>query len=84
MGFTGSVSFASVFVPYQKYFTVATIVLLALAFFLVYRRKTVPCENDKFCSSKSQRITKILLWISTVLALIFLIGPQLITCLGAS
>lgn len=82
MGLTGSIGFASVLIPYQGFFTAATIVLLAFAFFLVYGRKTATCENGKVCNPKSQRLTKILLWISSGLALIFLLGPQLIACLG--
>lgn len=84
LGFTGTVGFATVLVPYQKYFTAVTIILLAVAFYSVYGRKTVTCEDSKLCSPKSQRVTKILLWVSTGLVLIFLIGPQLITCLIAS
>lgn len=78
LGLTGTVGFASALVPYQKYFTVLTIVLLGTAFFLVYGRKQVACENPKLCSPKSQRLTKILLWISMALAAIFLIGPYLL------
>lgn len=78
LGLTGTVGFATVLVPYQKYFTAITIILLAVAFYLVYGRKTVTCDNSKICSPKSQRVTKILLWISTGLALLFLIGPRLI------
>jgi hypothetical protein len=84
LGLTGSIGFASVLVPYQKYFIVVTVILLAVAFYLVYGRKTVTCENNKLCSPKSQRVTKILLWVSTGLALIFLIGPQLIAYLSSS
>lgn len=86
LGLTGTVGFATVLVPYQKYFTAVTVILLAVAFYLVYGRKTVICDPpqaDKLCSPKSQRVTKILLWVSTGLSLIFLIGPQLIACLSA-
>ena len=84
LGLTGTAGFATVLVPYQKYFIAVTIILLAVAFYSVYGRKTVTCEDSKLCSPKSQRVTKILLWVSTGLVLIFLIGPQLITCLSAS
>lgn len=84
LGLTGTVGFATALVPYQKYFTAVTVILLAVAFYFVYGRKAVPCEDSKLCSPKSQRVTKILLWVSTGLVLIFLIGPQLITCLSAS
>ena len=78
LGMTGTVGFAAVLAPYQKYFTAITVILLAVAFYLVYGRKTTACENPNFCSPKSQRVTKILLWISTGLALFFLIGPHII------
>lgn len=41
-------------------------------------------EGEGACDVKSIRRTKIMLWVATGLALLFLIGPQLITCLGAS
>lgn len=78
LGLTGTVGFASVLVPYQNYFTILTIVLLGTAFYLVYGRKLPVCEDAKLCSPASQKWTKILLWTSTVLAAIFLIGPHLI------
>lgn len=84
LGLTGTVGFATVLVPYQGYFTAVTVVLLAVAFYFVYGQKTVTCEDPNLCSPKSQRVTKMLLWISTVLVLLFLIGPQLFTCLIAS
>ena len=78
VGLTGTVGFASVLVPYQKYFTMGTVALLGVAFYLVYGRKQVACENPKLCNPTSQKMTKILLWISTALAALFLIGPHLI------
>ncbi len=85
LGLTGTVGFTSVLAPYQKYFTIGTIILLGTAFYLVYGRKQQVClpagkagENPKLCSPRSQGLTKILLWISTALAAIFLIGPHLI------
>ncbi|MBI1909850.1 MAG: hypothetical protein HYS22_06745 [Deltaproteobacteria bacterium] len=85
LGLTGTVGFASALVPYQKYFTILTILLLGTAFYLVYGRKQAVClpagkagEDAKLCNPTSQKWTKILLWISTALAAIFLIGPHLI------
>lgn len=78
LGLTGTVGFASVLVPYQKYFTALTIVLLGTAFYLVYGKKQAVCEDAKLCNPTSQKWTKILLWISATLAAIFLIGPYLI------
>ena len=81
LGLTGTVGFASVLVPYQKYFTILTILLLGTAFYLVYGRKQAVCEDPRLCSPKSQSWTKMLLWVSMVLAGIFLIGPYLFTWL---
>lgn len=78
LGLTGTVGFASVLVPYQKYFTLGTVILLGAAFYLVYGRKPVVCEDSKVCSPTSQKITKVLLWVSTALAAVFLIGPYLL------
>lgn len=78
LGLTGTVGFASVLVPYQKYFTILTVVLLGIAFYLVYGRKQAVCEDARLCRPTSQKWTKILLWVSTALAAIFLIGPHLI------
>ena len=78
LGLTGTVGFASVLIPYQKYFTLGTVILLGTAFYLVYGRKPVVCVDSKVCNPKSQKITKALLWISTALAAVFLIGPHLI------
>lgn len=76
LGLTGTVGFASALVPYQKYFTILAIILLGTAFYLVYGKRQTVCENSKLCNSASQKLTKILLWFSTALAAIFLIGPR--------
>lgn len=78
LGLTGTVGFASVLVPFQKYFTIGTVVLLGIAFYLVYGRKTAVCEDSTVCNPKSQRATKVLLWISAALAAGLLVGPYLI------
>lgn len=72
---TGSVGFAAVLAPYHRYFMVATVALLGIAFYLVYGRRQAVCEGSGLCSPKSRKITKLLLWISTALAALFLAGP---------
>jgi len=79
LSLTGTVGFASALVPFQKYFTALTFVLLGTAFWLVYGRKRVVCEDSRPCSPKGQRVTKVLLWGSTLLALLFLLGPRLLS-----
>lgn len=48
----GSMGFAAALVPYQPYLTVATIILLATAFYLVYGRKQT-CADKEACDVKS-------------------------------
>ena len=53
---------------YKGYFTVVTIIFLGAGFWQVYRRKEVACEDSIYCASiKSTILTKIALWIATVL-----------------
>lgn len=73
----GSMGFAAALVPYQPYLTAATIMLLAAAFYLVYGRRQT-CADKDACDVKSIKRTKILLWVATAFALLFLIGPSII------
>lgn len=78
----GSAGFVTALVPYKPYLVGATLLLLAMAFYLVYGCKEV-CEGKEICSPKSIRRTKILLWIATGLAFLFLLGPEILArCLG--
>src|SRR5262249_1256327 len=76
---TGTVGFAASLVPYQKYFTIASLFFLGHAFYLVYGRKAVPCNEARACSPIRRKVTLILLWISALLVAIFLIGPYFLT-----
>ena len=73
--------FATRFEPLRPLFTVLTIALLALGFYIVYGRAAttaaVSCEIDGACAvPRSRRRDKILLWIASLVALIVLTFPQ--------
>lgn len=55
--------------PYQPYIIAVTLVFLASGFYMVYRKpKAEACEPGGYCASpKSTRVTKIALWMSTVI-----------------
>jgi len=57
--------------PYKPYFLVATALLLAGGFWHVYFRPKQACVEGSYCARPaSSRITKSVLWIATVLALL--------------
>jgi len=74
----GGMGFAAALAPYRSYFIGFTVLLLGTSFYFVYFKKTPPCDDTALCSIKSQKFTKIMLWVATVLALVFLIGPDII------
>lgn len=69
---------ASTFAPLQPFFTVVAVVLLALGFYVVYGRRHVPvCSPDGTCLIPRDRTRdKVLLWLATILALVFLTFEQ--------
>jgi len=57
--------------PYKPYFLTVTAVLLASGFWHVYFKPKQACEDGSYCARPaSRRITKSVLWIATVLALL--------------
>jgi len=73
----GGMGFAAALVPYQIYFIGATILTLGISFYLVYGKKSESCDEAQLCSPRSQKITKIMLWVATILAFIFIVGPKI-------
>lgn len=73
----GSAGLASTLVPFRPYLIGATLLLLGVAFYAVYGCKET-CVGDGMCDVKKIRRTKILLWVATGSALLFLVGPNLI------
>ena len=78
---------ASTFEPLRPIFTVATVALLAIGFYVVYGRRnstsTTATGVDAACGPvascavpPNQTRDRVLLWIATVLALVFLTFPQ--------
>ena len=78
---------ASTFEPLRPLFTMATVVLLALGFYVVYGRQrsmsTAVTGVDAACGPaascavpRNQTRDRVLLWVATVLALVFLTFPQ--------
>ena len=72
---------ASRFEPLRPYFTVLTLVLLAVAFYTVYGRRARTtagaCEVDDQCANPHVRSRdKLVLWTATIVALLVLTFPQ--------
>lgn len=71
------------FAPYRPYFTVLTLGLLALGFYLTYRPASVrkaALQGGPGCACehpKSNRLGKIMLWVATALVVAFLIFPSI-------
>lgn len=64
--------------PYQPYFLGLTAVFLAGGFYLVYRKRSVACEDGSYCARPaSDRIAKIGLWSATVLVALAVGFPYL-------
>jgi mercuric ion transport protein len=54
--------------PYQPYFVVATIALLAGGFYLVYRKPKAACVEGSYCARPSSgRTARIALWSAMIL-----------------
>ena len=72
---------ASAFEPLRPLFTVLTVALLSVRFYLLYGRKPKPdavvCGPDGSCAApRDRRRDKVLLWIATVVAVVLLTMPR--------
>lgn len=72
---------ASRFEPLRPYFTVLTLVLLAVGFYTVYGRRaratTGACGADQQCATgRTRSRDKLVLWVATIVALLLLTFPQ--------
>lgn len=67
----------SKFEAIRTYTTAATIFFLVFAFYKTYKKKpSVQCENGSYCENpKSNKINRIILWISTIIILGVLTFP---------
>ncbi len=78
----GSLGFAAAFEPYRPYLLGLTALFLATGFYLTYRKREVRCEDGSCRVQSAGRWQKMLLWLATALALIFVFFPQLLTLIG--
>lgn len=74
---------ASAFEPLRPAFTVATVALLAVGFYVVYGKRPAvvthdaACAPDETCAIPRNRTRdRVLLWVATVVALVLLTFPQ--------
>lgn len=67
---------ASTFEPLRPYFLAATAVLLGLGFYLLRREERKACEPGTPCANPAvRRRMKVMLWIATVIAIVFASYP---------
>ena len=67
------------FEPYRPYFIAVTLLLLGTGFYFTYRRPKVAAAGDACgCPApRTNRLGRIMLWVSTVLVASFLLFPYL-------
>lgn len=72
--------------PFRPYLMGLTFIILGYAFYRIYRKpKPEECAPGSYCANpKSDRINKILLWISTVFVMLLLSVPYLIPLLNGN
>lgn len=79
----GTLTFATSVMPYRPYFVALAFVFLALGFYLSYRPQKVACADGEACSKPtSKKITRIILWIATLLTLALAASPYVIPYLS--
>jgi mercuric ion transport protein len=78
LGITGLGALAR-YEPYRPYFAALTLVFLAGAFYLAYRKRPAEdCASGSLCATDGDRIRKLnraVLWVVTVIALVVLTFP---------
>jgi hypothetical protein len=77
------VGFFSVFEEYRTSLIIATFGLLGTGFYFTYRKKPAmyQCEPGSECAvdeSKTNRLTKVILWIATGLVILFVAFPYIL------
>lgn len=78
----GGAGFLAQFAPFRPFFILLTVGLLGIAHYLTYRKKGRHCRPGEACASPQwQRANKIVLWIATALATLFLLVPYLASIL---
>ncbi|RMD87797.1 MAG: hypothetical protein D6813_13050 [Calditrichaeota bacterium] len=75
----GSLGFAMALEPYRPYLIGLTVIFLGLGFYFTYRKREVRCEDGTCRVETGSKINKIILWIATLIAVVFMFFPQLLT-----
>lgn len=85
LGATGAwIGSLSAFEPYRPLFMVVTVGFLSFAFFRVYRTQPQACEPGSTCAKPTaKRVTKVSLWLVTILVIGLFASPYVIGQLAA-
>ena len=75
----GSLGLAAALVPYRPYLLALTVLFLGAGFYFTYRKREVKCADGTCRVETASKWNKILLWIATTIAVIFMLFPQLLT-----
>lgn len=68
--------FLKALVPYRPFFIGVALVALGTGFYLVYRKPKAACVSETCCpDSRSRSKSVVLLWVATVLTLLFVLSP---------
>ena len=77
----GGIGFAAKFETYRPYFVGLTVVLLGGAFYMTYGRRQT-CEPGLTCEVRGAgKANRIVLWVATAFALVFVAAPYLLSLL---
>lgn len=71
----GSFGVAAYFEAWRPYLLVLTFALLAAAFYFTYRKREVACADGTCKVASAPRWNKVLLWIATVVVILFTTFP---------
>ena len=71
----GSFGAAAFFESWRPYFLGVTFVLLAAGFYFTYRRRKVACADGSCQVNTSPRRNQLLLWIATIIVILFTAFP---------
>lgn len=74
----GGIGFVKGFGKFHTLFMILTFVLLGSAFYFTYRERCKPVDQTTGCCPAENKKNRIILWIATVVAILFLVLPFLI------
>ncbi len=68
--------FLKALVPYRPFFIVVALAAIGTGFYLLYRKPKTACNSESHCTvSKTRPKPVVILWIATVLTLVFVLSP---------